>query len=69
MNKGVPPGCCEVSLAKEEESHLLTLELAFADASTPTREGDEDDAGGGEAYARRRCERRTPGAGVSYWGA
>ena len=67
MNKGVPPGCCEVDLA-EEDSHLLTLELAFADAPTPRREGDEDDAGGGEVYRRRRCERANAGCGCVLFG-
>ena len=44
--------------AEEEESLLFALELAFADDPTPRREGDEDEAGEGEAYARRRWRTR-----------
>ena len=61
---------CRQTTAKwflpRKKSLLFALELAFADAPTPRREGDEDEAGEGEAYARRRWERATPGAGVSY---
>ena len=47
---------------------LFTLELVFADAPMPRREGDEDDAGEGEAYARRRCERVNTGCGCVLFG-
>jgi len=43
-----------VDLAEEEQSLSFALELVFGDDPTPRREGDEDKAGEGEPFAKRR---------------